>query len=591
MKGFHGQLLRVDLTGQSFRKEEIPEKILKGYLGGKGLGSYLLLREVDPRIDPFSPQNKFILTVGPFTGTRIPGSVRYGIYSKSPLTGGYAESYAGGKAALQIKAAGYDAVILEGRAKEPVVLDISDQGVCFHSASGLWGKSTYTAEEEALELVGASRAQAIVIGPAGENMVRVACVENNRWRSAGRGGLGAVLGSKNVKAVVFHGRTPTVVSAEREVQALIARLLADGKNLPAVRNYRKYGTPQMVALLNTAQAFPTRYWSKGVLEGWENISGEALVNHPNLEVKARSCPHCFLACGKLTTVKTGHHAGLVVEGPEYETIYAFGGLCCIDRLEDILYLNDICDRLGMDTISSGNLVALAMEARARGTAPQFPAYGDAFGAARLLEEMAYRKGAGAVLADGIARAAKALGLEDIAVHVKGLEPAGYDPRVLKGMGLGYATSARGACHLRATFYKPELTGVIPPGATEGKAALYVEYEDRLTIFNTLINCVFYRDMLQWPELQMLIAGVTGWDYSVGEMRRIANEIITLSRLFNLRAGLGRESDVLPRRLYQEPLPESGASLTEAELMKMVQEYYTLRGWGQAGEEGEQKEIL
>ncbi|MCL6447661.1 MAG: aldehyde:ferredoxin oxidoreductase [Armatimonadetes bacterium] len=422
-------------------------------------------------------------------------------------------------------------------------------------------------------------------------MVRVACVENNYWRSAGRGGLGAVLGSKNVKAVVFHGRTPTVVDDETALKTFITRLLSISKDLPAVKNYRKYGTPQMVALLNTAQAFPTRYWSRGVLEGWEKISGEALITHPNLEVKVRSCPNCFLACGKLTTIKAGPHAGLTVEGPEYETIYSFGGLCCIDRLEEIVHLNDLCDRLGMDTISAGNLVALAMEARERGLAPQFPAYGDAAGAARLLEEMAFRRGPGAVLADGIVRAARALGLEDVAVHVKGLEPAGYDPRVLKGMGLGYATSARGACHLRATFYKPELAGIIPPDAVEGKAALYIELEDRLTIFNTLINCVFYRDMLQWPELQTLIKAVTGWDYSVAELRRTANEIITLTHLFNLRAGLGRESDALPRRLHQEPLPESGASLTEAELAHMLQEYYALRGWNEEGrlEENQNKD--
>ncbi|MCL6558970.1 MAG: aldehyde ferredoxin oxidoreductase C-terminal domain-containing protein, partial [Firmicutes bacterium] len=235
-------------------------------------------------------------------------------------------------------------------------------------------------------------------------------------------------------------------------------------------------------------------------------------------------------------------------------------------------------RLGMDTISAGNLVALAMEAGERGLNPGFPAYGDAAGAGKLLEDMACRTGGGAVFSDGIARAAKALGLEDIAIHVKGLEPPGYDPRVLKGMGLGYATSMRGACHLRATFYKPELAGIISPSAIDGKAALYIEYEDRLTIFNTLIMCVFFRDMLQWNELRTLLKALTGLDYSVEELRRSANEIITMTQQFNRREGLGKETDTLPARFFKQFLPETRASLTKAEFAHMLQEYYTLRGW-------------
>lgn len=576
LKGFFGKLLRVDLSSQTCQVVTIPPEILKRYMGGKGLGSYLLLNNVSALIDPLSPENKIIFVVGPTAGTRVPGSSRYGIYSKSPQTGGYAESYAGGKVAPKIKAAGYDAIMLEGRAKEPVLLEISDQDIRFYPAGDLWGKDTYATEDAAKERVGVPDAQAVVIGPAGENLVRLACVENNYWHSAGRGGLGAVLGSKNVKAVVFHGQAVAPVADEAMLKKFISDLVLAGKDQPAVRNYRKYGTPMMVSLLNTAKAFPTRYWSRGVLEGWEKISGEALIN--NFRVTPKACPNCFLACSKLTEVNYGPRAGLKIEGPEYETIYAFGGLCCIDRLEDIIYLNDLCDRLGLDTISAGNLVALAMEARERGVNTGLPAYGDAEGASKLLEELACRKGQGSVLSDGIVQASKALKLEDIAIHVKGLEPSGYDPRVLKGVGLGYATSARGACHLRATFYKPELAGIISPDAIDGKAALYIEYEDRLTIFNTLILCVFFRDMLQWKELQVLIKALTGWDYSVEELRRTANDIITMTRWFNLREGLGKEYDTLPARLFKQQLPETRASLTEAEFAFMLQEYYTLRGW-------------
>lgn len=575
MNGFHGRLLKVDLSGQSHSAEIIPEEILKRYLGGKGLGSYLLLKNVAGGVDPLGPENKIIFTTGPATGSRMLGGSRHGLYSKSPLTGGYAESYAGGKVAPKIKSAGYDAIILEGRSKEPVLLEISDAGVKFHPAGDLWGKETYETEDKALERVGVHDAQAVVIGPAGENLVRLACVENNYWRSSGRGGIGAVMGSKNVKAVVFHGKKIQPAADEMLLKHFVSKLVSAGKGLPAVKNYRKYGTPQMVALLNTAQAFPSRYWSSGTLEGWESISGEALI--ANYEVKPRSCPNCILACGKLTAVKSGPRAGLRIEGPEYETIYSFGGLCCITSLEEIIRLNDICDRLGLDTISAGNLVALAMEARQRDISQDLPAYGDAEGAAGLLMGMAYRKGAGSIFSDGIVSAAKRLNLEDIAVHVKGMEPPGYDPRVLKGMGLGYATSARGACHLRATFYKPELAGIIPPSAVENKAALYVEFEDRLTIFNTMIICVFYRDMLQWPELQTLIKALTGWDYSVDELRKTANDIIAMTRLFNLSQGLDRKSDTLPPALYR-PYLHDRPSLTEAELNQMLGKYYSIRGW-------------
>jgi aldehyde:ferredoxin oxidoreductase len=580
LNGFYGQLLRIELEGQTAREEPIPAEILRRYLGGKGLGSYLLLKNVARKADPMSKENKLIFTVGPATGTRMPGSSRHGIYSKSPLTGGYAESYAGGRVAPKIKATGYDAIIIEGKSEAPVFLEISDAGVIFHPAADLWGMDTYAAEDEVKKRVGVPKAQAVVIGPAGENLVRFACVENNYWRSSGRGGMGAVLGSKKVKAIVFHGSKAPPVADEEALNSFVKNLITTSKDLPGVKNYKKYGTPQMVALLNSAKAFPTRYWSRGVLEGWEKISGEALVS--NFRVVPKTCPGCFMACGDLTTIEAGPRAGLTIEGPEYETIYAFGGLCCIDSLEDIIYLNDICDRLGIDTISAGNLVALAMEARDRGISSWFPAYGDTGGAAKLLEEIALRKGSGAVLSDGIIAAAKALNMTEAAIHVKGMEPPGYDPRVLKGMGLGYATSARGACHLRATFYKPELSGIISPSAIEGKAALYIEYENRLTIFNTFINCTFYRDLLQWSELQIIIKAITGWDYTVEELQHMANEIITMTRLFNLQEGLGKNSDVLPKRFYIEPLPETGAIIKEEELAYMLQDYYLLRGWSEEG---------
>jgi aldehyde:ferredoxin oxidoreductase len=270
-----------------------------------------------------------------------------------------------------------------------------------------------------------------------------------------------------------------------------------------------------------------------------------------------------------------------LEGPEYETIYAFGGLCLIDRIEEIIYLNDICDRLGMDTITAGNLCGLTIEAARRGKIDEAIDYGEVDAIARLLKQIAFREGIGELLARGIKAASKEWGVEDLAVHVKGLEPAGYDPRVLKGVGLGYATSDRGACHLRATFYKPELSGMIDPETIEGKAAMFVDFEDRLTLFDSLILCRFYRDLYPWEALCDIVQGLTGIDADITRLKAISANISNTVRTFNIREGLRREDDRLPNRLHKEAL-KGGKQITEAELERMVADYYRLRGWDEQG---------
>jgi len=576
MKGFFGKLLRINLTTRSYIVEEIPEEILKTYLGGKGLGSYLLLENVRTGIDPLSEDNKLIFVAGPATGTGMWGSSRYGVYSKSPQTGLYGESYSGGKVAPLMRKTGYDAIILEGAADVPLSLEISDCKVEFRNANHLWGKDTFETEDRVLEEVGVPEAQAIVIGPAGENLVRFACIENNYWRSAGRTGMGAVMGSKKVKAIVFHGQAQAEVADPELLKDLIKSLTAKAKGNVGVKAYQTYGTTQMVKTMNCAETFPTKYWSKGIYENWKELSGDTLLAEH--EVKPNACPTCFLACGKLTTVSKGIYSGLKVEGPEYETIYAFGGLCCIGDLAEILHLNDLCDRLGMDTITAGNLVAFTMEAVLRGKVEANLSYGDALGVADLLVDIAKVRGLGVILSQGIKPAAKVWDLEDIAIHVKGLEPSGYDPRVLKGMGLAYATSTRGACHLRATFYKAELSGMIDPAITQGKAEMFIDFENRLTLFNAQILCVFYRDMILWPELRQLVKALTGWDYTQPELEEIANRIVTLTKVFNLREGATREQDTLPKRMFREPLNEGRDVITVEELDFMLDEYYKLRGW-------------
>ncbi len=580
MKGFYNKTLNVDLNKKECWVDEISDHILAAVLGGRGLGAYLLWKNLKEGTDPLSPDNVLIFTIGPTTGTKMMGASRYGVFSKSPQTHAFADSYSGGYVAPQIKKCGYDAIIIRGASDSPVYLEISDKDIKFHSAGHLWGKDSYQTEDKVLKEVNKPAAQAVVIGPAGEKMVVFACLKNNRWRSAGRCGMGAVMGSKRLKAIVFCGNKSASLADEDLLDEYTSSLIKKGKDDSGVAAYRKYGTPQMVAVLNNVRAWPTEYWSKGKFKDWRKISADYLIE--NLKVKSHSCYRCFFACGKISEVLQGRHKGLKIEGPEHETIYALGGLCRINELEEIVYFNDICDRVGIDTISAGNLIAFCMELSRRGRIKDKFSYGDPDQVIELLGKIAKREGIGDILAQGIKHASQVWHSEDIAIHVKGLEPAGFDPRVLKGMGLQYATSPRGACHLTATFYKPELSGVIDPGTIEGKAELLIEYEDRMTIFDTLILCRFFRDLVGWDDLITLIEATTGIKYSKEKLRKLANDISTLRRLINIREGLTKKDDMLPPRFFKEPRKDDGKTVDKKEFLYMLDQYYQLRGWDKEG---------
>jgi aldehyde:ferredoxin oxidoreductase len=576
MKGFFNQLLRIDLSKKKSTVEPIPDSILRSYLGGKGLGSYLLLKENPPHIDPFSPENRLIFTLGPLADTPFYGSSRYAVFTKSPQTGIYCESYSGGKITLPLSRTGYDAIIIEGKSNHPVFLEISDKEVLFHSASSLWGKETYEAEEAILKKVG-KNSGALVIGPAGENLVKFAVIESEHWRSLGRAGIGAVLGSKKLKGIAFHGKKRRELADPSSLKRLAQEFKERVKDNSTVAIYKKYGTPMLVSIMNTIGAFPTQYWSKGTLEGWEGISAESLMER--CQVSSVACPYCFMACGKISEVKQGRHQGLRVMGPEYETIYAFGGLCMVKSIEEIIYLNDLCDRLGMDTITAGNLVAFAIEASKNKKIKDSLQYGEVDGIAEILIKIAYRKGVGKILSEGVRHAAKVWGMEETAIHVKGLEPAGFDPRVLKGMGLAYATSDRGACHLRATFYKSELSGQIDPNQIKGKAKLFVDYEDKMTLFDALILCRFYRDLITWKDLQEIVKSSCGLSLNKKSLKNTASGIINLARAFNQQEGVTKKEDKLPRRFFREVLQGTEKTIHSEDLQFMLKEYYQLRGWG------------
>ncbi|MFK5953778.1 MAG: aldehyde ferredoxin oxidoreductase family protein [Desulfobacterium sp.] len=584
MHGYYGRILTIDLNTRSFEIETIPENIYQTYLGGKGLASWLLYR-LNPRgVDPLAPENHIIFATGPITQSSVWGSSRYGVFTKSPQTGFYSESYSGGKTPEAVDAAGFDAVVIRGACDTPTVLGIGPLGAKFHDAGDIWGMETYAAEDAVIERFAApsgfKRKGAVVIGPAAENLVVFGVIENDYWRSAGRTGVGTILGSKKVKGIAFYGDKKREPFSKEEVKTLTKRITAEAKTNPGVKAYKSFGTPMMVDMLNNAKAFPTKYWSQGTCDHREKINAAAL--HSQCDVKANACAKCLMACGRLTTVKSGRHAGLKIEGPEYETLYAFGGLCMIDSIEEICHLNDVCDRLGMDTITAGNLCAFTMEAVERGVVDYDITYGDVDGTVRLLHDISQRKGIGDVLSQGIKKVSAAWGLEDIAVHAKGMEPAGYDPRVLKGMGLAYATSDRGACHLRSTFYKPELAGMIPADQIDEKADMFLDFEDRLTLFDTLTLCRFYRDMYTWEGLGEMIHALTGFDGDKVTLQNNAKAVTNIVRQFNLREGLQPEDDRLPKGLYRE-LKNTENPLTEQELEQMLQDYYRLRGWNSKGE--------
>lgn len=585
MFGFYNQLLTINASKQSFKTTSLQDSVLEKKMGGKGLATHLLLENNPAGVDPLSPENHLIFTTGPMAGTSLWGSCRYGVYTKSPQTGFYSESYSGGTVGEYIAATGMDAVMIHGRADRPVWLEISDTQVIFHPAEDLAGLDSMETEDRVKDWIKENRSEktkcgVITIGPAGENLVSFAVIENDYWRSAGRTGVGAVMGSKKIKAIAFRGESKKTVAHPDMVKEFNKTTAKRSKDDAGVFAYKTMGTPMLVDVMHSVKGFPSEYWKKGVVPHQNQINAKAL--HERCEVKPKSCLKCFMACGRLSTVKEGRHKGLTLEGPEYETIYAFGGLCGIETIEDIIFLNDQCDRLGVDTITSGNLAAFTIEAVRQGRVEYDIDYGQTDQVVNLLKDISARKGVGDILAKGIIPASREWGMEDQAIHVKGLEPAGYDPRVLPGMGLAYGSSPRGACHLRATFYKPELAGIVEKDKIEGKAEIFAEWEDRLILFDTFIFCRFYRDLYQWDSLSTMIKGVTGLELDTDGMRAVAARVSDDIRRFNIREGLTQKDDHLPKRFHTEALPETGRTISEATMETLLKEYYAARGWDKNG---------
>lgn len=582
MKGYAGQILTLDLNDHSSKVKPLDQEIAKKYIGGKGLGGHIITQSVPKGINPLSLDNVIALSVGPLTGTRAPTSNRFGAFFKSPLTEIWGESYAGGHLGPHIKKAGYDAVIIKGRSKRPTYVSIIDDAVSFHDASGLWGTSTKEAEDAVRKDVGEDRARVMTIGPAGENMVRFACVCNDYYRQLGRAGAGAVMGSKNLKAIAFLGTGQIELAEEEKFEALVKDITA---RIPKDGPMTKFGTPNMVNVQNALGVFPTHYWQKGFFDAHGNINAPTMAKE--ILDKNKACWNCPVACGKMSSVKEGKYKGTVVEGPEYETLFAFGGLCELAEIKSIAKANEVCDLLGLDTITAGNVIGFAMRAYELGKIQSpFPIeFGDDDVTMRLLEMIAKREALGNTLADGVRMAARSLGLEDIAVHVKGLEPPGYDPRGYNGMALSYAVGVRGADHLRSTVYAYEMRNVSDRFMVSGKAAFVKGLEDKLAVIDSLVICCFVRDAYEWEDLARLYSYATGLEMSVAQLKEAGARAINVARRFSTREGIGRKDDALPKLFHEAPFADGSSKahvVVKADFERMLDEYYQARGWTNDG---------
>lgn len=582
-RAYCDRILRVDLTTGSITTTPLPADVMPLLLGGKGLGAWLLYTEQDAGVEPLSPANHLIFHNGPLTGTTAPTAGRFGLTTRSPATGTYFDAYCGGYWGQVLKYAGYDALVVTGAASEPVMLVIDDERVELRPAAHLWGTTVTGATEQLWEDFGREW-QSLVIGPPGEAQRSVAGIFNET-RALARGGVGAVMGSKMLKAIVTRGTRSVQVydkpGYERALQLAFRAVRMSSDTTLLTRE----GTANIVELINVMGALPTRNFQRGQFESAEAVSGGAF--RENNWSKNYACFGCPIACGKWTTPLED---GTVIEGPEYETIYAFGPDCAIGEREAIIRLNALCDEYGMDTISTGNIVGFVMELYERGmvTAGELdgigPRFGDAGAALALVEKMGRVEGCGEWLAQGVAAIADRIPqAHDFAMHVKGLEIPGYHPSAAKGTALAYAVSERGACHLRGAPLGELFSGAADPLATEGKAQLFLDHQSNKAAWDSACLCIFPNYGMSLKELWQLVTAATGFDYSaVSDLERVGERISTLARLFNVREGFSRAHDTLPARTLSQPMVGGPADGHTVALEPMLDEYYRLMGWDANG---------
>lgn len=581
-------LLRIDLTQRKATVEDIPSG-LAAYVGGMGIGVKLLLDEVPAGADALGPENKLIFAVGPLTGTRAPMFAQTCIITKSPLSGTILNTYAGGTFGPELKQAGVDAVVVEGAAAEPVFVFIDGKNVSFRSAADLRGLGTSETAQRVRRAIALPEAKVVSIGRAGENRVRYAAAIAEH-RVFGRGGVGAVMGAKNLKAIAVYGDRPVAVhdaeafdTAVESALDVIRKELANEYSLLGM--FSRHGTGAGMGLVNERHALATRNHRQGHFDQAAEIDGWAYEKaYPTRPVSCFACP---VHCGMLRRIPDGPLAGLFSRGPEYETMYSLGSNLCLGDREALFHANELCDQHGLDTLTLGAVLGMAFEAAETGLIQdgQNLRFGDPAAILGLIEQIAAREGLGDVLAEGPGRAAEALGgnAPEYAMQNKNSGYSAWMPRRMKGTGLSFITSNRGACHKRAPI-GAEIMGFVDGASVENKAAMVKEIQDKVNAYFTLVSCRFAEFILPPEICVQLLAGATGQSLTPDEFVRLGERIWNLERVFNVADGFRRRDDAFPAREYQ-PIEGSGSNdplMTPGEVDFMLDEYYALRGWDPEG---------
>ena len=606
VNSYAGKILRINLSKKNgILKEALNINFAKKFLGGKGFGAKLLYDILRPNTDPFGPDNPVIYCTGPITATMAPCN-RYCIVTKSPLTGTFSDSYAGGHFGQELKYAGYDVVIISGKAKKPVYIWIDDEDIHIKPADHLWGLDTYEVYKVLKKEVGDETAKISCIGPAGERKVRFALVDSEYHRQAGRCGTGAVMGSKNLKAIVARGTNDISVAHPKAFEEAIQKAYEEVAECEesASRWIKTGGTPAFIPFANEQALYPVRNFQDGYSEKAENLND--VKQRKSFWLREYGCFACPVHCTKIGMIRKGPFAGTVCDVIEYETTGLLGADCEIYNVEALAYANCLCDRLGLDTISTGNVVGFAMECYERGILTRKDTggieltFGNWKAQIELIKKIAHREGIGDTLAEGVMRAAKLIGkgADDLAVHVKGMEAPAWGPRGAPGEGLALATADRGADHQKAWPIAFEVQGSIWPGGhpvdrltTEGKAEAVKWEQEHLAALYSLVICeIFSHTGIKNNTYAKLASAATGWDIDYAKLLEYGERTWNVIKLYNWREGFRRKDDELPPR-FKEPLPSGpakGHKFTDENLKKMLDEYYALRGWDKEGKPSRNK---
>jgi aldehyde:ferredoxin oxidoreductase len=593
MDGYMGKILRVNLSRREIKEEPLNPKLARDYIGGTGLGDRIIYDEVPPQTDPLSPASKIVFATGPVTGTNFPSGSRFQICFKSPLTGILCDASSGGYWGTDFKRAGYDALIVEGASADPVYLWIHDGQAEIRDARHLWGQDALDVQGSIQKELGDDKICVAGIGPAGEKQVLLSCIINDEGRAPGRGGNGAILGAKKLKAVAVRGTKSVPIRDLQTYNELCKRIAKDNATAEGIAAMREFGTAQVLDNLIPVGDIPVKNWQLGIWEeGCKKLGGKKMKE--TILVPHRPCYRCTLGCSRYIRINEGPYK-MEGPGPEYETLAAMGTMCLIDDLNAVSFANDLCNRYGTDTISTGVAVAFAMEAYEKGLITKEETggielkWGDAPAMIALVHQIGKKEKIGALLGQGVKRAAEKLGGDSwkYAVHVKGMESPMHDPRAFFSMGATYAVGPRGACHLHGHSPAweggqdplPEwgLTGTYPLHKSEGKGKLVKLCQDYTAVVNSMVSCYFLTFILKPSDLAAALAAATGTDYTAESLLKAGERIMALHRAYNNRCGITRKDDVLaPRQL--QPTKEGGNAGKVPDMEVMIEDFYRESGW-------------